>query len=332
MTALSTWQNREILERYHASQNFDLVRKFIELPPHRRVSLLDKHNRTPKRKAVRAKRGNSFDQLLAGIDRTLDVIGVFEVVALATGGTPRLRPQTESDLRIFLNLPEVRRYYDQLYPLATLFNARLSGVLPGLYVHETHPLETDIESSTSLSLLVGFFELDIRKTESKDLAEFLEHIDRNTDPTIQLLGLLSHSMDSDVDGERSSEVLYDPAFIGLGAFINFAKDYHRLVRKALKIRQSLGAAIWMQNGYWFLISSRLMHMAADYIEAASDMISTRVAQSEAVGRDLRKQRQVVPLRDLWIELSDWRQMSHPIVQSVEPLLDPWVDYQTRRRI
>ena len=76
-------QTDELLARYRASHHLSKTRKFLTLPIRKQKSILRDHN------SLKIDRKEEI-QYRVSVDIVLDVVGVLEVVALATGHTPSL--------------------------------------------------------------------------------------------------------------------------------------------------------------------------------------------------------------------------------------------------
>jgi len=325
MKQFDTKQTDELLARYRTAHHLARTQKLLTLPRKSQAIVLRDHNIS-----------EIFDKkeidYRVSVDAIMDIVGVLEVVALATGATPLFRPKVESQLKQILLSEEIRDYHETTYPLAlpTLFSARLQDKLPKRYFAASS-IFAETTEMRALALLIGFVELDFRRSENRNLRLFLELLDQYEHDSVDL-SIILDTLDNPEQvaeialGRSSGENLLRDAIRGLSDFVRYCRDFKNLMQQA-EDRPVLASAIWIHNSYWFgRTTKHSVKRAAKKVENFWMNVSSSSADQDSLTsikltEGSRAAGETVDQLFTW--LTDWRARSRPIVDASQPLLVPW---------
>ena len=198
---------------------------------------------------------NAFDQLLA-------YYSLVEVGCIAAYLADPLPQAFAEKARRYLTRTEVRKYYEQNYPLLLpqLLLKRLDG---SLKLRETN-------TERSIPLYFQFLEVNAM-IENENVSQFLWFLEDGTtegyaiDDTLEALSEPKQFAKCLMQSPSSRDAL-DMSVIGFGRFIQFCRHMDSLLRacEGLALLQS---AMWHYHAYWF------KHMEVDFGKALAEAVA-----------------------------------------------------------
>lgn len=171
MTALSSTQVNEVLDRYNPAQRFDVLRCFLKQKRSYQERTLRSHSDPIKEEDEIEVRYN--------LDELLEMAGAIEIVALATGALPELEAEFQTQMLSILCNDAIRNYYSAIYPLPLPILLRHQLTDPKSNTSAWSPIQRACSDrkNESFAFLLTFFELETRRRRSRVLELFFDLLD-----------------------------------------------------------------------------------------------------------------------------------------------------------
>jgi hypothetical protein len=171
MTALSSTQVNEVLDRYNPAQRFDVLRGFLKQKRSYQERTLRSHSDPIKEEDEIEVRYN--------LDELLEMAGAIEIVALATGALPELEAEFQTQMLSILCNDAIRNYYSAIYPLPLPILLRHQLTDPKSNTSAWSPIQRACSDrkNESFAFLLTFFELETRRRRSRVLELFFDLLD-----------------------------------------------------------------------------------------------------------------------------------------------------------
>lgn len=224
------------------------------------VSFLDGHGDREVARTLRAHWDDPIetDEEVKVRDRLDDLLEAVGMVEIATflGVLSDWPEQLHADVDAILNEPNVRRYYEELYPivLPQLMRDRPSGRLPLDYSQAEPGAAVNAQA-----VFIALFDLDIRRNNDKPLNAFLGLLDGYDDdgwflnralnqlrnPEIVLAALHEESRKQPKDKpSRTMRLL-----LGLDSFLTYGQDLLTLLTR--NEGELVASLAWLHHSYFY---------------------------------------------------------------------------------
>jgi hypothetical protein len=223
-------------------------------------------------------------ELRAAIDRLLTCYSILEIASMANF-IPEVPTRLASETRTIIGDPDVRRYYEQFYPmkLPILFRRRLAGKGFSL---------SDSDTAAGITAMLSFLELDRQFTEKLEDRTLLRMLDSFTiggcrfDDLVALIGTPARFVEY-LLGDRERETLGQAAR-ELGLFLQFCVDLRGLLGR-IRDLPVLQSAMWSYYSYWFdILGEALNQQLGDALTRFLDWQVPADSSADEASREIRE--------------------------------------------